>query len=337
METLVNSLHDSASRFRSHPGLPRPFPNVHAGIAKCESMNACAFRVGDTYYIAVCRGVFDLLSEAFIRLLSRADVFPWLGNAPAAKLLSTLPPLKRDLAMPTPNLANFTYDPVRLGAASWMGSRAIEFIVAHEVRHLTGGHVDYFANVLNADVIVEAASVGALSEKNQIKQAIELEADFAAVIGVLEPMFGPQARQSLDVPFVVSTENKPYSVLCLALTAITAVFKLFGNPLPDYAQWENSDHPPDEVRRYAILDCAAANLKLWGHAELADLSGTVGEMLNAIDVALHQILDDPPTTYYRRTLFGRDVYGDGYFSKLVKVRERIQPDVAPFAFVDTGF
>ncbi len=337
MEQLVNSLHDNASKFRSNASLPRPFPEVYAGIANSPMMNACAFRVGDTYYIAVCRGVFDLLSEAFIRLLSRADVFPWLGNAPAVNSLVKLPPLRRDLAMPTPNLASLSYDPVRLNTASWMGGRAIEFLVGHEVRHLTGGHVDYVKNALKSNMIVEATSISTPSEKNVIKQAIELEADFAALIGVLEIFLGPKPTQGLDLPFLTNTENKPYKVLCLALTAVTTVFKLFGNPLPGYTHWEESDHPPDEVRRYAILDCAAINLRTWGRTELADLRGAVDEVLNAVDVALHQILDDPPPTYDRQKLFGRGGPGDSYFDKLVKVRKRIQPEVVAFAFVDTMF
>src|SRR5438094_3927136 len=57
-DILINGIYQHVSEFRASPECLKPFPEIFAGIAKCTAMNACAFRFADTFYVAVCRGVF---------------------------------------------------------------------------------------------------------------------------------------------------------------------------------------------------------------------------------------------------------------------------------------
>lgn len=339
---LYNSLIDGitayAAEFRADPRCLRPFPEVFTGIANCTTINACAFRVMDTYYVAICRGVFDLLRETFLRLLSRPEVFPWIGDISREDPGKRFPLLPRDSSLLTGDWLHSSMDRTRGMAASWMSVTAINFLVFHEGRHLTAGHVDYASQFLNAQMITEARSLNTASPNNLILQAFETEADTYATVTLLDGYFGTGPRQkprlSLDLPFLVDCPDKPAKVLSLALTAILAVIKLFGNPLPEYDKWDQLDHPPDEVRRVSILRYAERHLRHWGQTKLANQSEAISEALAAIDIALHEILGDAPATDEYRTNFLPGGHFQMHGNKINDIRIRMRPQFASLAYID---
>ena len=167
-----------------------------------------------------------------------------------------------------------------------------------------------------------------------------MEADTYATVTLLDAYFGtaPRAkpRLSVDLPFLGACEDRPSKVLTLALTAILGVVKLFGTPLPEYAKWDQLDHPPDEVRRFAILMYAQLHLQKWGQVDLANQWEAIKEVVTAIDKTLHGILGDaPPTEEYRQK--GRP---GGEFElhaiKISELRRRMNPQFSTLAYCTTN-
>ena len=64
------------------PQINSSAPRASHSDRHCTGINAAATEDADTCYIAICRGVFDLLDFTFLQLLAVPDVFPWLGIVP---------------------------------------------------------------------------------------------------------------------------------------------------------------------------------------------------------------------------------------------------------------
>ncbi len=157
---VIAGIINQCEAFRRHAACVGTFPEVFAGIASCTSINGCAFRSGDIFYVGLCRGTFELLAEAFRRLLSMPTVFPEIGDASKEVPDRNFPPLPRDsLSLPFDQrfLPN---DPVRYSASAWMMIVALDFLIQHEFRHLQGGHADYAYHRLNGRMLTEATQRG---------------------------------------------------------------------------------------------------------------------------------------------------------------------------------
>jgi hypothetical protein len=98
-DVIRQSIQVEAQIVRSHPERLKDLPEVYAGIANCTKINACAFKAGDTYYVAICYGAIRLLKATFLRLLSRPDVFPWLGDISRTPTWQRFPALPRDSSL----------------------------------------------------------------------------------------------------------------------------------------------------------------------------------------------------------------------------------------------
>jgi hypothetical protein len=335
-DTVITTIDVELERFRSSPQCLRPLPAVCAGIANCTRVDACAFLDDDTYYIAICQGVFRLLKATFLRLLSRPDVFPWLGNVANITPRTDVPRLPRDATALTPAYLPSSMDPIRNDVAAWMLVEATRFIYLHEVRHIIGGHVDYLRTRRNAALIKETVSTAGAPSANTISQALEVDADSFATVTLLAHYFSPTPVFSFNLPFLAGCQNKASKLLNLELSAILAVHKLFGSPLSPYDHWDRFDHPPAEVRRAALLLSSQRHLRDWGHTELADSPDAILEAAGVIDGALHEIFGDAPSTDEWRRDFepgGRFV---SYFLELNNVCISMHNELAPFAYLGTA-
>jgi hypothetical protein len=211
---------------------------------------------------------------------------------------------------------------------------ALDWIVFHEFCHLAGGHVDYDAKFLQIHMITEANSSGTGSADNEISQAFELEADTYAAVTLFARFFGPDLSEKPPCPLSVDPLEGELRLVTLLLTSITAAVKIFNTPLPEYKDWGQATHPPDGVRRVAILGSLENHLRSWGHAELVKHYDAVAEMLEAVDGSLHELLGYPPLTanWYEQFSWGGNC--ETYASKLREVRMSLQPEIAEHSFFE---
>jgi hypothetical protein len=113
------------------------------------------------------------------------------------------------------------------------------------------------------------------------------------------------------------------------------VFKLFGTAPREPHEWDQSTHPPDEVRRISLLRQAQFALREWGRRELSDDPYAIKDTLRVVDVALHEILDDPAPVGAHRTHFLDGGIGEQYCGRLNDELRRLAPDLNTVGYVPT--
>jgi hypothetical protein len=246
---FVNETLQLAPDFRASGLCIKPFPDLLAGIAACDELNAGAFKGNDVYFISLCRGSIDLLIEMFRRLVCMPAVFPWLGGLSPEAPPPTFPPFPRTSSFIARDYFAHPIERRRFAASAWMLGIALKFLRLHEFRHIISGHVDYYIQYFNATGINElVASSPASSSDNQIKQALEIEADCASVVLLLALYFSPTPLTTCDLEFLAECDDKHEKVFVLLLTSVLAVIKLLGDEMPAYGRWDDYDHPPNVVR-----------------------------------------------------------------------------------------
>jgi hypothetical protein len=335
-KAFVTDTLQMASEFRASNLYFKPFPDLFAGIAACDELNAGAFKDTENpvYYISLCKGSIDLLLEFFRRLACIPSVFPWMGGLPPVAPAPAFPPFPHVSTFIERDYVAHPIEWRRFAASAWMLDNALKFLRLHELRHVIGGHIDYSIKYFGVNDLHELARINPdRSRENLVRQAFEIEADCSAAIFLLGFYFSSTPTLTFDLDFLAECDDKREKVLIMLLTSVLAVIKLLGDEMPSHGKWDDYDHPPNVVRATSILRFAQSHLEQWGHTDLTSRQDAIDEIMVTVNNHIHNLLGHPPfTDEWRR---GVEIGGefDIHSQNLVNVRKSIHRDVQACAYI----
>jgi hypothetical protein len=165
------------SSARQHvPGLP----HIHFDFVLNGAPNAVAFKIDSRYHIGMTTGILYLLNLVFCRMLSDSNLFPFIGSP--SEEADHLPPLtgyrpegqEMYEASIRPNRPKTD---ARGSYSSHLHYLAIQFLVGHEIAHITRGHVDYLKSNTGNGLIAELGTKNAEQNRLIESQTIDFDAD----------------------------------------------------------------------------------------------------------------------------------------------------------------
>jgi hypothetical protein len=250
-----------ADHFRNHEA-GKMMPRVIAGHVEESSFNAAAFmhpdRQRNEFFIAVNGGTSIVLEQLFCRFLSEPTLLAWIGD-PIAESPGPRFPVRGDAQGIVDDFVNagadpfdrFPKNPTRRRAAHFMSLLAMEYILQHELVHIQAGHVTFQPNITGKLVIRESYSKGVDVQQAMQLQAMEAEADCIAACRTLHAAFEFSEDPS---SFLSDLFQSPDDSLFYVLFSIYCVWRIFGDSLPDQANWELLSHPPVRMRQQIISE-----------------------------------------------------------------------------------
>jgi len=260
----------------SEVGASKRVPEILAGVNDSSAFNAFAAPLsGRRYIIAVNYGTLILIHDLVHRLFCLPEFFPWVGD-----------PSKEDRARefhPTCNDA-MTYmrtfiaeprlvtprDPLRKQAAVFLTPLAVYFLVAHEFRHIIGGHLGWLNSCYGQMSISEVLGVERDPRTGMLLQALEMDADqfamYYTLMRALATAESPKETFPASLCGVISTPLHALdAALACALLMIGTVFRQPGPP----EEWRFYSHPPCGVRHVMNIWGADRALRQLGQEDLS--------------------------------------------------------------------
>lgn len=240
--------------------IPRTNPrHVHFDLIDNPKINAVAFTTG-VDFIGLNDGTIVALMNVFQRMLYHSEILPWIGGTADAP---TRPVRLERLITSTTDILetgadfHFPKDPVRANYARALTNTALDFLIAHELSHITNGHVD-LVKTLTANVVLEEMVGHAMnSQLGLTLQTLEMDADAAATQWILVMAFESTAhmqKSSIDQKFEwakpIYSSHK--DALFLVLFSLYVVFKIFDKGHWDTSSLAQRSHPPPSLRYFMI-------------------------------------------------------------------------------------
>jgi hypothetical protein len=240
---------------RKNPELP----DVYIDIIDNTTLNACATKSGQKYFIGIHAGTIFLIHDIFFRMMSSRNIFTDIGDitkeGETKKIFNAQLTDLGQLAVVKGQqeiLAPVSY--VRGLLAQIFIDIAIEFLIAHEYAHIIFGHVDYCHSLLGTFEIEEATQKAASGNSIDplISQTLEMDADsFATNRGmeILNLLFN-------NPDFVVPDAQQFYkdwpSMIKMWVFSIYTFFRIFAHS--NNSTFIKTDlHPPPSIRATLIM------------------------------------------------------------------------------------
>lgn len=221
---------------------------VHVDLVANPTINAVAFEAHGHEFIGVHTGSLLFLYDAFLSLFSSPSFMPEIGAAKAERTtnIDLTAWLQRENVAHIFELA--PVDPARVTAAQFLTINAYNFLLAHEVGHITKGHLKYLAE---AHGIVEYAAHAHAESPSTVgtplRHMLEIGADENAAHGSLH-MFRPEATGAvLPNAGGVLRDYRTWA------TSIGVIFALFDRHFALHGPSLSTSHPALDVRYLNVL------------------------------------------------------------------------------------
>jgi hypothetical protein len=318
-------------------------PEILGGVSDDSSFNAFAFAHDGRYVISVNYGALILLTDLVHRLFCLPEAFSWVGDPRAEDASRAFHPLSNDAQS---YMRRFIADPrpvipknlPRRRAAVFLLPLAIEFIIAHELRHIVGGHLDWLKKhsggfcISEAERLVEPAT-------GMAYQPLEQDADEVAMYHTLARTLALAERPQDEVPIhwrgvIVTPEHALEVALLCGIIMVGTFLGQWGMP----EKWPYYTHPPPGVRHGMNIVAANKALPKLGREDLrltttANLAW-LARFSNFALVRIWNRIGNPDRRDEMLMSFGPP--GQHHLAEVMKAWNNIQPEVAKFAIVFRG-
>lgn len=232
---------------------------IHFDFIEEPSVNACAFKDGDNYFIGINAGAVLLLHLVIDYIFASNQTFPSIGNLQAER--DKLPAVDWSNV----NAENLFYEGVRpIGAISdarlmlgkMIADQALMFLVGHEIAHITRGHVDFLSAEMGIDYVSEKPKLESDDER-LVRQAIEADADRRSVHARCYSMNLTAKLNANTAPIWSKSPSTEQEFQYYSLLATNVIFRLFGDRQFDFDNLDEQWYPPLAIRRRMAMDYAA--------------------------------------------------------------------------------
>jgi hypothetical protein len=292
VEKAYNDIATDAAAFISSArnALPR-LPHIHFDFVLNGEVNAFAFKSSGRYFIGINTGTIYTLRLVFMRMLADARLFPKVGNP--RKEARTLPALTSFI----PNaqrLLEAGIMPVvpktaaRAAYAEYLFDFAFNFLVGHEIAHISLGHVDYMLSKKKLGWVSEQDRV--VDEQIIERQSMEATADVRSVfsriasIQLTQSKHGPQMPPWSDSPLTTEAMFFDWGL------ALHSTFRMFGERMIAPGNIVGTVHPPTTIRRLMASFCTYMAVRQWDPALQASTGRALRDAMGYAEDAFDKIL-----------------------------------------------
>lgn len=237
-------------------------PELYFDYADDARVQAYAFydRVSHVGFVAMFTGVVHLLHDMFYRMLSHPDVLPTIGRAedetvrqPYASegLWDDYNALLASRGRGGGRLADvIPRDPGRKRYAEILANHALDFLILHELAHITHGHCEYLQPKKAVPLLMEV-NTGAPAKDPTTRQALEIAADgYACVTTWLNRLRNPTETDRTQRALLERGDSIVVVDELLMFDAVFAtyiMFWMFGQSI-NIRKLKTANHPPPPQR-----------------------------------------------------------------------------------------
>jgi hypothetical protein len=272
VEPLAREMRDEVI---SEVGPSQQVPEILAGVNDDSAFNAIAVpSPHGGYMIAVNYGALILVHDLVHRLFCLPEFFPWVGDPSKEDRNRQFHPTCNDAlvymrtVIADPRGAK-PRDPIRQQAAVALIPLAVMFLVAHEFRHIIGGHLDWLKTRSGQISISEILGTASDPHDGLALQALEMDADGFAMYYTLMRALAVANRPQEDVrPSFRGIIMTPLQALQAALACALVMIGTFFRPPGAPEEWRTYSHPPSGVRHGLNIINSDRALQLLGQADL---------------------------------------------------------------------
>ena len=256
--TLTDMLAEFRSILASTANAPAPSyiaHNVYVDIVDNPTLNAVAFESSGHEFIGVNAGSLLFLYDAFLSLFSHPGFMSDVGEA--NKERTTDDDLRTWLQRKNVNHLHelAPLDPARAKAAQFLTINAYNFIFAHEVGHLTKGHLKYLEKAYGIFKYFAYEDKSATAFAAPLRHVLEIGADENAAHGSLH-MFKPRKYgKVLPDAGGLLCDFRSWAV------SVGVVFALFDRHVELHKAGSVSSHPTPDVRFLNVIWSAWEEIK----------------------------------------------------------------------------
>jgi hypothetical protein len=260
---------------KSAKGMFTSLPPIHFDFVKNGAVNALAFRAEERYFIGMTAGAMSMLHLILDRMLANPRTFQYIGRP--AEEDPNLPPVPWDI----PDAERLFHSgvrpilpkcPSRRLYALHLSDQALQFLIGHEIAHITRGHVDYLASSTGSPFLAELGWAGTPEERLE-RQAIETDADRRSVFARCHSALGTAYHAGDQFP---SWATAPLTAEAWQFDwafAVNTLFRLFGDARFSGVDLSMQPYPPLPLRRKMAMDTAMHLLiEAWSEERRPDVS-----------------------------------------------------------------
>jgi hypothetical protein len=259
-------------------------------------LNAIAFRHANYGFIGIAAGALSVVSHVFSYMLAHKYILTSIGNP---KTERELPPSITRLSTDAELLGReygivMPRDEVRYQYYLHLVEIVFSFLLAHEYAHLGYGHVDYTRSAGHS-LMMEAISKRSNSTANKIHQALEFDADSAAVRYCLNQLFSRiESSRPLTPIAWLRFYSTPRDALFNFGFAIFSLFRMFDERMKIENLLEY-DHPIPPLREAYIVTRVAWFLRDIGKEQLEPLwLELVKDISTQVQLSFAQLMPTAP-------------------------------------------
>jgi hypothetical protein len=315
--------------------LPK-LPPIYFDFIDCPEVNACAFPFAGKYFIGITGGAAVALRFVFARMLADRRVFPQIGHVnQEVENLPLVAGLGPDAQRLRDNATWWSSPccPARNLYASYLADTAFDFLLCHEMHHITNGHVDYDNAQRGLPFLAELQWHPVDVEVSLDDLTMEMNADWSAVCDGIGSI-----RMKIEDPSKTAAPYRSYyrdavQALFDWSFAICTLKRLFGAKPFAGGDQTKEDHPPFRVRQMMALTTAASFIIEKWDASL-DESAAV-RMLQAmtdVEQAFSIVTGEPCAVQGLTDAWGN--LGKDYANRLIEHwKTKLRSKLVPFAYL----
>jgi hypothetical protein len=304
-------------------------PHVHFEFVNHPLLQAVAFTDQGRHFISVFAGAVLLLDTLFSRIMCDRRFLQDIGNV-------TLERDERQL-IPWPILdAKSLYDagigplvpncPARLEYKCRLQEWSFRFLIAHELGHITEGHVDYSSQKCGIPFLAEMGWIGKSESETLTRQCFEMDADGQAAGFVAANM----TAETPNFTHPVSMELRVFG----AVFAFCSVFHLFGESAFT-GQEARGAYPPVRVRQAWCSKLAGEMIQEWPADRREPCFRALECAISRVESIIPEITGRTRTLDCLKEALG--TVGQDYTDKLIRHRDSVVlPITKPFKYHDFG-
>jgi len=234
-------------------------PDVYIDIIDNSSLNACATKSGQKYFIGIHGGTIFLIYDIFFRMMSSRNIFTGIGDvtkeAETKKIFNAQLTDLGQLAVVKDQHEILTPVSYARGLlAQLFIDIAIEFLIAHEYAHIIFGHVDYCHSILGTFEIEETTQKSTTSKVIDplVSQTLEMDADSFATNRGMEMLNLIFTNPNFAVPDAQQFYKNWPSMIKMWVFSIYTFFRIFGHT-NNSNSIKTDLHPPASIRSHLVM------------------------------------------------------------------------------------
>ena len=302
-------------------------PDTYIDLASPSTLNACAFTKDGVDCIALFKGSVEIITKFFDHILADPEAFIGYGDISS----QTKPLIRPSLILDTTYTDTEGRKPIHASRqiiADRLRQFAFQFMSAHEIRHIRGGHVQYLKKYFSASSVDETKrSTGLPHDEIITRQTLEMNADAFGVSQGLTNLLG--MVNNLDQ----ADRKEAFSQLLeLWLYAVCGFFRLIAHERKfKIDEIALEVHPPARVR----LMWSLQTVQTWQHCGHLPLTSDetfaiAGRVASRVEADIATITGTPIDLAGALTATDRKV--DKHLEVLRERYEQIRPELEELSY-----